>query len=80
MKRVPKGYKVRYHYAGNVIFVDPRYLPILAKEFPLPSKSKAQHDFMAACAHSPSKMKAKCPPKKVAREFLAADKKAAKKK
>jgi len=38
----------------------------------MPSKSRAQHNLMAGCAHG---MKSKkCPPLKVSREFAAADK------
>ena len=40
----------------------------------MPSKTKAQHNFMAGCAHG---MKPKggrsCPPQKVSKEFLMAD-------
>lgn len=35
----------------------------------MPAKTKKQQQFMAICAHTPSKAKGKCPPKKVAREF-----------
>jgi hypothetical protein len=35
----------------------------------MPAKTKKQQRFMAMCAHTPSKAKGKCPPKKVAREF-----------
>lgn len=38
----------------------------------MPSKSKAQAKFMAACAHGAKYDK--CPPKKVAKEFNQADK------
>ena len=38
----------------------------------MPSKSKAQRNLMAACAHG-AKYK-KCPPEKVAKEFNRADK------
>lgn len=44
----------------------------------MPSKTRKQAKFMAACAHGAG-YKA-CPPKKVAREFNQADKKAGKKK
>jgi len=37
----------------------------------MPSKSKAQHNLMEACAHG-AKYK-NCPPKKVADEFVKAD-------
>lgn len=42
----------------------------------MPSISSKQHRFMAACSNpqSRAKMKAKCPPMKVAREFMRADK------
>jgi len=34
----------------------------------MPAKTQRQANFMRACAHG-AKMKKKCPPKKVAREF-----------
>lgn len=40
----------------------------------MPSKTAKQARFMAACAHNPEKMKGKCPPMKVAKEFNKADK------
>lgn len=40
----------------------------------MPSTSKAQSRFMAGCARNPEKMKGKCPPKRVAREYHKADK------
>lgn len=40
----------------------------------MPSKSKAQHNLMAGCAHGWSPSKGKCPPRKVAKEFVQADK------
>lgn len=39
----------------------------------MPSKTKAQHNFMAMCAHNPSAAKGKCPSKSVAKEFVKAD-------
>jgi len=40
----------------------------------MPSKSKSQARFMRACAESASfRRKAKCPPKKVAKEYVRAD-------
>lgn len=39
----------------------------------MPSKSKAQHNFMAMCAHSPKHAQGKCPPVKVAMEYVKAD-------
>jgi hypothetical protein len=44
----------------------------------MPSKSKKQHNFMEMCAHNPEKAKKACPPKKVAKDFVAADKRAKK--
>jgi len=35
----------------------------------MPAKTEKMRRYMAMCAHSPSKAKGKCPPKKVAREF-----------
>ena len=35
----------------------------------MPAKSKAQQQFMAMCLHSPDKVKGKCPPKSVTKEF-----------
>lgn len=35
----------------------------------MPAESKKQQQFMAMCLHSPSKVKGKCPPQKVAKEF-----------
>ena len=35
----------------------------------MPAKTPKQQRFMAGCEHNPSKMKGKCPPKKVAKEF-----------
>lgn len=40
----------------------------------MPSVSKKQEKFMAACAHNPKHMKGKCPPEDVAQEFHMADK------
>lgn len=42
----------------------------------MPSKTRKQHNFMAMCASSKGRAKAKgkCPPKKVAKEFMKADK------
>ena len=42
----------------------------------MPSKTRKQRNFMAMCASSKGRAKAKgkCPPKKVAREFVKADK------
>lgn len=41
----------------------------------MPSKSQAQHNFMEMMAHNPEKAKGKHVPKKVAKEFVKADKK-----
>jgi ribosomal protein S7 len=41
----------------------------------MPSKSRAQHNFMAMIAHGVKPRGGKGPSKAVAREFLAADKK-----
>ena len=38
----------------------------------MPSKSKAQHNFMAMCSNK--QITNVCPPVKVAKEFIAADK------
>ena len=35
----------------------------------MPAKSKKQQRFMGGCLSNPAKMKGKCPPKAVAREF-----------
>lgn len=35
----------------------------------MPAKSKRQQQFMAICAHTPSKARGACPSKKVAMEF-----------
>jgi len=42
----------------------------------MPSKSKKQHNFMAMCSDSQGRKKAqgRCPPEKVAREYVKADK------
>lgn len=42
----------------------------------MPSTTKKQHNLMAACSTDKgrSKMRGKCPPKKVAEEFMHADK------
>lgn len=40
----------------------------------MPSKTLKQHGFMAICAHAAGKAQKKCPPKEVAKEYLAADK------
>ncbi len=40
----------------------------------MPSKSKAQHNFMAAVAHSPSFAKKAGVPVRVGKDFAAADK------
>lgn len=45
----------------------------------MPSKSKKQHNFMAMCANNPKSATKKCPPKSVAKEYIAADKKKSKK-
>jgi hypothetical protein len=50
------------------------------KECPMPSKSKKQHDMMEAVAHNPEFAKKVGIPQKVGKEFVAADKKAGKKK
>jgi hypothetical protein len=47
---------------------------------PMPSKSPQQHRFMEAAAHNPEFAKRAGIPQNVAKEFVAADKKAAKKK
>lgn len=39
----------------------------------MPSKTPKQARFMAACAHG-AKLRKKCPPRKVSREFNQADK------
>lgn len=39
----------------------------------MPSKTAKQARFMAGCAANPTKMKGKCPPAAVAKEFAAAD-------
>jgi hypothetical protein len=44
----------------------------------MPSKSAKQHRFMEAAAHNPAFAKKAGIPQKVAREFVAADKKKAK--
>ena len=46
----------------------------------MPAKTLKQQRFMALCATNPSKAKGKCPPKKVAREFMHLAKSAKKKK
>lgn len=40
----------------------------------MPSKTKKQANFMKLCANKPGKATKKCPPKKVAKEYVAADK------
>lgn len=45
----------------------------------MPSKSPQQHRFMEAAAHNPTFAKKAGIPQNVAKEFVAADKKAAKK-
>jgi len=46
----------------------------------MPAKTKKQAKFMRACAYNPESMNDKCPPEKVAREFMhTADEKPAKK-
>jgi hypothetical protein len=45
----------------------------------MPSKTKAQHNLMAACSNPKGRQWAKdkdveCPPQKVAKEFVTADK------
>jgi len=45
----------------------------------MPSKSAQQHRFMEAAAHNPAFAEKAGIPQKVAKEFVAADKKAAKK-
>lgn len=40
----------------------------------MPSTSGTQHRFMAMCKHSPQHAEGKCPPEKVASEFVQADK------
>lgn len=42
----------------------------LTNQSVMPAKSAKQARFMQMCAHSPSKAYKKCPPKKVAREFM----------
>lgn len=39
----------------------------------MPSVTKKQARFFALCAHSPGKVRGKCPPKAVAKEFNRAD-------
>ncbi len=39
----------------------------------MPSRNLKQHDFMAICANNPAKARGKCPPHKVAHEFILAD-------
>jgi len=46
----------------------------------MPSKSKKQHNFMEMIAHGGKPRSGKGPSKKVAQEFVAADKKKARKK
>lgn len=48
----------------------------------MPSKSKKQHNFMAMCASSKGRQKAKgkCPPESVAEEYVRADKRKGKRK
>jgi len=46
----------------------------------MPSKSAQQHRFMEAAAHNPAFAEKAGIPQKVAKEFVAADKRAAKKK
>lgn len=46
----------------------------------MPSKSAQQHSFMEAAAHNPAFAEKAGIPQKVAKEFVAADKRAAKKK
>lgn len=46
----------------------------------MPSKSKAQHNFMEAVAHSPAFAKKAGIPSKVGKDFAAADKRAGKRK
>ena len=41
----------------------------------MPAKTERQARFMRMCAHSPGKARGKCPPKKVAREFMHTKKK-----
>jgi hypothetical protein len=36
----------------------------------MPAKTEKQRRFMALCYGAPSKAKKKCPPKKVAKEFM----------
>ncbi len=45
----------------------------------MPAVSKKQQRFMQMCLHNPGKARGQCPPKKVAKEFAAADKRARKK-
>jgi hypothetical protein len=40
----------------------------------MPSKSKAQHNYMAMIANNPGMAEKKGPSRKVAKEFVAADK------
>lgn len=42
----------------------------------MPSKSQSQHNFMGLCStpKGRAKAKGKCPPAKVAKEYVAADK------
>lgn len=44
----------------------------------MPSKTQKQANFMRMCAHNPGAAKGKCPPKKVAREFVQHDKRQSK--
>lgn len=46
----------------------------------MPSKTKKQANFMRLCKNAPSKARKKCPPKKVSREFVAADKRKSRRK
>lgn len=48
-------------------------------DFPMPSKSAKQHRYMEAIAHGMKPRSKNAPSKKVAREFVAADKRKRKK-
>lgn len=63
-----------YHIGSPKNYIDNR------KETEMPSKSPAQHRLMQAAANNPKLAKQAGVPQKVAKEFVAADKKAGKKK
>jgi hypothetical protein len=50
----------------------------MRRQTPMPSKSAQQHRFMEAAAHNPAFAEKAGIPQNVAKEFVAADKKAAK--